>query len=424
MASSVDAQTSDATPVARKEPPTGKQFPCKNCGARLDFDPSQRALQCPYCGHVERIEPSNKAVQNTNWDEYWAKHGAEEGSIEGRSSQVTCGTCGAVVLLEDKVQTDRCPYCGAFLENKPVEAQGMIPPAAVLPFAVSDREAREAFNRWISSRWFAPSSLYQFANLGNLNGVYVPFWSFDAMTYTHYTGMRGDDYQEQESYTETDANGQQVTRTRMVTKTRWTPVSGEVQHYFEKVLICASRGVPESYINCLAPWDLPKLEGFQNEFLSGFQTERYTIGLRDGFDRARGFMDGQIRNLCAQDIGGNHQQLHSVQTQYVGVSFKHILLPTWLAAYRYNEKTYQVVVNGRSGKVVGGRPYSWIKITLLVLVILAIILALVFTFASKAHGGELPRGPHVRTERVSRTMQNCKFQIANCKLENAARTLE
>ncbi|HZU38743.1 MAG TPA: hypothetical protein VFA18_22640, partial [Gemmataceae bacterium] len=263
MASSTDPDTSPDVPVARKAPPAGKQFPCKNCGARLDFDPSQRALKCPYCGHVERIEPSDHAVQNTNWDDYWAKHGTEEGSIEGRSSQVTCGCCGAVVLLDDKVATDRCPYCNAFLENKPVAAQGMIPPAGLLPFGLDERQARDAFNAWITSRWFAPNGLYQFANLGRLNGVYVPFWTFDAMTYTHYRGERGDDYQDTETYTEADANGQQVTRTRQVTKTRWTSVSGEVQHYFENVLICASRGVSESYLNRLAPWDLPKLEEFR-----------------------------------------------------------------------------------------------------------------------------------------------------------------
>ena len=64
------------------------------------------------------------------------------------------------------------------------------------------------------------------ADLGQLNGVYVPFWTFDSMTYTHYTGERGDDYWETETYTETNAQGQTETKTRQVRKTRWTPVAG------------------------------------------------------------------------------------------------------------------------------------------------------------------------------------------------------
>src|SRR5438105_9509782 len=125
------------------------------------------------------------------------------------------------------------------------------------------------------------------------------------MTFTHYTGERGDDYTETETYTETDANGQPVTRTRQVTKTRWTWVSGEVRHFFEDVLVYASRSLPEAYVCKLGPWELPKVEEFQPEFLSGFQTERYTIGLRDGFAKAQAVMDGAIRRLCAQDIGGD-----------------------------------------------------------------------------------------------------------------------
>jgi hypothetical protein len=145
--------------------------------------------------------------------------------------------------------------------------------------------------------------------------------------------------------------------------------------------------MPEWLVNRLAPWDLPRLEDYRSELLSGFQTERYGIDLREGFEKARAIMDAEIRRLCCRDIGGNHQRLHSVHTQHVGITFKHILLPIWLAAYRYHDKTYQILVNGRSGKVVGTRPYSWIKITLLVVVIAALLGAILWLFASRAHGG-------------------------------------
>jgi hypothetical protein len=281
--------------------------------------------------------------------------------------------CGAIVLIEDRVQTDKCPYCGTFLENKPEAAKGMIQPNGMLAFSVTDRQAKEAFNNWVAGRWFAPNAFRKLADLGRLSNIYVPHWTYDSMTYTHYTGERGDDYTETEYYTETDASGNQVQRSRQVTKTRWTPVSGMVQHFFDDVLICASHSVPERLIGGLAPWDLPKLEDFRAELLSGFLTERYAVGLREGFDRAKQVMDHVIRQLCTRDIGGNHQRLYTVNTQHVGVTFKHILLPVWLAPYRYQQQTYQILVNGRTGKVIGTRPYSWIKIGLLVLVIAAIL---------------------------------------------------
>ena len=50
------------------------------------------------------------------------------------------------------------------------------------------------------------------------------------------------------------------------------------------------------------------------------------------------------------------------------MTFKHILLPVWLAAYKYQGKTYRFVVNGRTGRVQGERPWSAIKIAVAVVI--------------------------------------------------------
>lgn len=371
-----------ATPVVTKAPPPGKKFPCAKCGAKLDFDPSSRALVCPYCGHKEIIQPSKEKIEEQDYKHILTAIDAEQ-TVEGRSTQVTCAACNAVVLLEDKVVTDRCPYCGNHLENKPEAAQAMIAPQALVPFAINQRQAIGAYSAWIEGLWFAPGSLKKFANLGQLNGIYVPFWTFDSMTYTHYEGQRGDNYQETEYYTETDAQGNTVQRSRSVTKTRWTFVAGEVQHFFDDVLICASKSVPDSYARKVRPGELKSLEAFQPQFLSGFKTERYTIGPQESLEMAKKIMDGEIRRLCCAQIGGDQQQLTVVRTQHVGVTYKHILLPLWLASYRYYDKLYHIMVDGLTGRVQGDRPYSWIKILSLIGTILAVILLLWLVFSGK-----------------------------------------
>jgi hypothetical protein len=197
----------------------------------------------------------------------------------------------------------------------------------------------------------------------------------------------------QETYTETNADGTTSTKTRTVIQIQWFPVSGEVRHFFDDVLICASKGIPEYYARNLRPKDLKSLEAFRPDFLSGFKTERYTIGPKDSFNMAKKVMDGEIRELCRRAIGGDHQQVASVNTQHVGVTYKHILLPLWLASYRYRDGTYRVMVNGLTGSVLGDRPYSWVKITALVLTILAVILALFLLFKgmNKGTGGNRQR---------------------------------
>jgi DNA-directed RNA polymerase subunit RPC12/RpoP len=374
-------------PTVSKAPPAGRKFPCPACGARLDFDPAARGLSCPYCGHREKIaKDADAEVLERDYHEYLDRQEESGGgkAIEGRSSQVRCTGCGAMVLLEDKVATEKCPFCHTHLENHPESAAGAVPPESLLPFKVELKAARDAFTQWLEGLWFAPTELKKIANLGQLTGVYLPYWTYDSMTYTVYDGLRGDDYQETEWFTATKPDGTTEQQSRTVTKTRWTPVSGEVQHFFDDVLVCASKSLPPAMVADLEPWHLEKLEPFQASYLSGFKTERYAIGLKEGFGRAKEFMEPEIHRLICQDIGGNHQQVRGKKTKYSSITFKHLLLPMWVAVYRYREDTYQVLLNGRSAKVVGKRPWSFMKIFRLVSLIvlaLALVAVLVAKFA-------------------------------------------
>lgn len=359
-------------PTATNPPPAGRKFPCRNCGAKLDFDPSVQALKCPYCGHVEPIATDGEITEH-DFEACLKHHEGANVVIQGHAEQVRCTGCGAMILLEDKVATDRCPYCATHLENQPEASQVMIAPESLLPFDMDPRKARAEFDKWIHGLWFAPSELKKLADLGHFSGVYAPYWTYDSMTYTNYSGQRGDNYTATETYTETDSEGNTHTRTRTVVHTSWTPVSGEVQHFFDDVLICGSKSMPAEMVAELTPWDLDRLTPFKPDYLSGFKTERYAIGLEEGFGFARNVMDGMIAHLVRQDIGGDHQQIESLKTRHMGVTFKHLLLPIWIASYRYREQLYQVLVNARTGEVVGRRPYSIAKIFSLIMAILLLI---------------------------------------------------
>jgi hypothetical protein len=213
--------------------------------------------------------------------------------------------------------------------------------------------------------------------------MYIPYWTYDCKTYSRYTGERGDNYTVNETYTTTE-NGQQVTRTRQVTKIRWRHTSGSVRNTFDDVLVIASHSLPRSHTQELEPWDIKSLVPFNEKYLSGFRTETYQLDVRAGFEEAKQLMDNTIRTTICRDIGGDHQRIHSVDTTYSNITFKHILLPIWLSAYRYNNKVYRFMVNGRTGEVQGERPYSWIKITLAILAfILLVCLILLLTQGKK-----------------------------------------
>jgi DNA-directed RNA polymerase subunit RPC12/RpoP len=350
-----------------------RKFPCPGCGAEFEFDPATRSLRCPFCDFAQPIAPATERVSETGWADYWQNAGRQQARILGRSCEVTCGVCAAIVLIEDKVVTSHCPYCGSQIENQPRAAQSMIAPDGLLPFVISQDQALKSFRVWIERLWFAPSDLRKSAAIGRLWGSYMPFWTYDSDTYTEYTGQRGDNYWETETYTENDAQGNPVTKTRQVMKTRWSYAAGNVQHFFDDVLVCASQSLPTKLVNQLEPWDLDKVEPFRPEFLCGFNTERYTIDLKAGFETAKQVMDGTIRGLCCQDIGGDQQTLSTVQTKHSQITFKHILQPVWIAPYRFRDKTYRVLVNARTGEVVGTRPWSFKRLILIIVAVLAII---------------------------------------------------
>jgi DNA-directed RNA polymerase subunit RPC12/RpoP len=352
---------------------THRQFPCKNCGANLQFAPGTRSLVCPYCGTTNEIAaPSDARVEEIDFAQT-VNNLAPEELVE--TLAVRCNTCGAETTLKPNVTAARCPFCGSAIVAQAMSRR-LIKPKAVLPFHITHDQAGQLFKDWIASRWFAPNELKKRAERSDINGVYMPCWTYDSDTTTRYTGQRGDDYYVTESYT-VRINGRSERRTRQVRKTRWSYASGTVFEHFDDVLVLASHSLPKGYAEALEPWDLKNLVPYQDEYLSGFQAESYQLDLPQGFEVAKTIMADHIAGLVRMDIGGDHQRIDSMDTRYAGVTFKHTLLPVWISAYRFHDKTFRFLVNARTGEVQGERPYSWIKITLLVVTILIVILLIV-----------------------------------------------
>ena len=150
-----------------------------------------------------------------------------------------------------------------------------------------------------------------------------------------------------------------------------------MKRYFKGVLVAASKAVAEAKLNALEPWDLDSMCPYEPAYLAGFKAQRYQVDLPDGFVKAKATMYGTIVGDVRHDIGGDEQRVDDVQTLYANVMFRHLLLPVWIGAYRFQSKVYQVAVNARTGEVQGERPYSAAKIALLVAAIVAIIVLIV-----------------------------------------------
>jgi DNA-directed RNA polymerase subunit RPC12/RpoP len=357
-----------ATPMQGK----ADGYPCPECGAQTSLQPGTESLACDHCGAKIPIDAPNRPILEHDFAAALA--GAETrsiGDVAQGAREVQCKVCGARAIVTR--HADRCAFCDAPMIVELGANERTILPESVLPFVVTQKDAAGKFQKWLASRWFAPGDLGKRAKKDGLDGVYLPYWTYDAQTTSRYVGQRGERYWENETYMEDN-----VLKTRRVQKTRWFPAAGIVRVPFDDVLVPATETLPRKLVQKLEPWDLPSLRPFDGKYLAGFIAERYQVELADGFKVAQLRMEPVIRKAIYADIGGDEQQILGLDTHYDGVTFKHILLPLWLSSFRYNEKVYRVTVNARTGETAGERPYSWIKILLLVLIIAAAIGGLIY----------------------------------------------
>jgi len=359
------------------------RYPCAACGAILVFEPKDGLLSCPYCGHKEEIPQSAEQVQERSFEQYLRPRSDQLEVLAEGALEVQCSSCGATVTFVPPEVARECDFCGAKIVAQPKSADPTVAPEGVLPFRIPKQEATSNVKQWISSRWFAPNALKKFAAPEAIDGVYLPFWTYDANTLSYYAGQRGDYYYVTETYTETDAQGNTQTRTRQVRHTSWSPASGTVSRWFDDILIPGSKSLPENRLNALEPWDLEDLKTYEPAYLSGFKAQRYQVELGEGFEQAQSIAARGIEGDVKSDIGGDEQMISEIKTHYSAITFKHLLLPVYAGAYRLNQKVYQVVVNGRTGEVQGDRPYSFWKIALLVMFILVVIGGIYFMANSK-----------------------------------------
>lgn len=357
----------------RAENQTEHRYPCEQCGADLHFAPGSTEVTCAHCGHVQTIDTSG-IDEGLAFEEidYAAAAANLARDVEYEETRTTsCPNCGAMVEFPEAVQATRCPFCDTAVVTD-TGTHRQIKPAGLIPFQIDERSAREAMTKWLGRLWFAPNGLKDYARKGRaMTGIYVPFWTFDAQTETDYRGQRGDDYYETQTVTR---NGKQ--ETRQVRKTRWSRRSGRVARFFDDVLVLASRSLPRRHTDALEPWNLQALVTYQPQYLSGFSAEGYQIGLEDGMQEARNIMGRIIDDDIRKDIGGDHQRIDWKDTTISDVTFKHVLLPVWTAAYRYRDRPYRFVVNAQTGKVSGERPWSWIKITFAVILLLILVITM------------------------------------------------
>jgi predicted RNA-binding Zn-ribbon protein involved in translation (DUF1610 family) len=360
-----------------------RTYPCSACGAQLVFDPASQKLKCPSCGSLQDIvEAFGKETKEQDLAAAIAKLRANASAdgvqLEGEK-EVVCQSCGGHTTFTGTLTSTRCPYCATPIQRDDVhDAPARLPVDGVLPFGVDEKKAREVVEKWIDSRWFAPSEFKKYKQTGSFASVYAAYFTYDAEAETEYQGRRG------EEYTVTVGEGDNQ---RTETRVRWYPAAGVVHDSFDDLCILANDGFERDKVVALEPWPTQTAVPFSPEYVAGHLSRTYDNDVEVCFDDARARMKPVIEDTIRRDIGGDRQEIHGTHTTFDSLTFKHLLLPIWLLTVVYAGKPFQVFINGVTGEVQGQRPWSKVKLGILIAAITVVVIVIAVLWASSQSSG-------------------------------------
>lgn len=352
------------------------QIPCPSCGSQMTYSAEKQKLSCGHCGYQEDFEQAKDKVREIPLREA-VRNMRSYTPAQINKEVIECQSCRSQIMIASNEVHVRCSFCGSEKINKAAYSKNLIQPQGILPFKIAQQKARDGFNAWIKTGWFRPNTLKSASMLESLKGIYLPFWTFDAQSYSEWSGEAGKYY-----YVTVERNGQQVQERR----TEWHYRRGSFNFAFDDVLISAVTGVDRHIIEAVYPYNLKEVINYEPSLMVGWDAQIYNVEIDKGYSIAQEKMNDTLRQEASRRLGGDTQRNLRVSTDFSSETFKHIILPIWVCTYTYNGKTYQFAVNGQTGKVEGEKPISWVKVFFFVL-FLVIVIGTIVVLTQDAQGG-------------------------------------
>ena len=356
-----------------------QKYACPACGAQAEWNPTKQKLVCPFCG-TESPHPidreSGKVAEHDLGQGLRESAAAEKDWKEQRRS-VQCQSCRAIMVYEADRVGQNCEFCGSPALVAYEEIKSPIRPEGVLPFKIDRNRVREDIRSWWRSKWLAPGRLAKAALVDTVKSVYIPYWTFDARVHCPWDAEAGHYY-----YVPVegrDSKGNRVVHQER--RVRWEPASGVVDHTFDDELVPGTTGVNQNLLRQIEPFPTGECVPYDTAFLSGHVVEHYQVALTEATGESEAQMRAKLEQLCAGQIPGDTYRNLVIHPAFSARTFKHLLVPIWLLVYMFGSRSFQVVVNGYTGRMAGKYPYSPWKIAFLIL--LAIIVFVFFVVANQ-----------------------------------------
>lgn len=316
----------DPTEPEPIEPPlpqiTGQRYLCAQCGGRLGFDASSGRIRCNYCGYsklVKRALRQGAAVAESDF--IHALVTAKGHTHPQHNPTFTCRACGASYLLQPGTLSLTCPHCGTVYAVRRLNAKNLIPPQGIISFQITEDHARGRLRAWLDDR---PSLNVE--GVGQLQGVYLPAWTFDITGEVPYT------------YRERHAD-EAITRrgSRLVMR--------------DDLPVAATHRLPKSLADEARNFDFSELQSYDPTLLAGWPAQTYEITATDAAMAARWQVLEDLRSNTEAELSRSVSDLRFRSAALVISAYRLVLLPFWLTGFRSLGGYHRAIVNGQTGAV-------------------------------------------------------------------------
>jgi len=334
-----------------------KEYKCPNCGGAVQFSSSTQKMKCPYCDaefEIAALEEYQKETAAPEKDKFeWDKNDLQEwGDNElNELTQGACPSCGAELIGDKNTAAMVCPNCG----NSQIVLKrltGMLKPELVIPFKHEKKSAVEALKNFYKGKKLLPNSFKDENRINNIQGVYLPFWLFDAKAQGHIR------YKAAKTKNWSDS-------TYNYTKTDFYSVVRDGSMAFEKIPVDGSEKMDDSFMDAIEPFDYSGLKEFQTAFLSGYLAEKYDVDADKSQERAQKRIKATVETEFRNSVTGySSVTAESSKVDVEGGKVTYSLFPAWVLNTIYNNEKFMFLMNGQTGKLVGKLPVdkkkSWL----------------------------------------------------------------
>ena len=327
---------------------------CPGCGASigLKYDPETLNMTCPFCGLVSQLPNpgSSPAVQELDFNSALQRASVNWGNIK---KLIVCANCGGQTIFDAEQVTGACPFCGSTSVTPAAENSQIMAPQAVIPFGITKEQTQLCFENFINSSHVVSKKVYG-CKLENVMGIYLPFWTYDALTVSNYFAH--------------------------TMETRYAPsqnIRGVLNKFYDDLVIYGSDKIRHPHIKRVQDFDFQRMVPYTAKYLAGIPAERYTVGLNDGWERAK----EQIREKTKRILNRKFfmkATIDAINYSFYNVKFRYVLAPIYLATYKCGRKTFPVAINGQTGKTYCKYPTFLGKLVVIPLIVILAVLTLFF----------------------------------------------